>query len=368
MRVGLLDEEARTQKLAVGLLVVITLILVGMALRATYIVTLPLVLAFFLALLVRPIQTAITRRVPRWLHWLGTAVAMLALFAVLALAALAVFVAVQLIQDKWPEYRDQLSGIWQRFSTGANRYNIPLTEQLTASEDTRQRLMDLVTSGISSLSSFLAMIGVVFFLVLLMLIEAPQWPEKVEQTMEDENADRVLDTAGTISQKLRKFLLVRSSISLASGIIEGTWLWLMGVDLFLLWGMLYFVLNFVPTVGSLVASVGPALLSLVQFGFAKTALIMGVIFVIEQVIGNYIAPRWQGRALNISPVVLLLSLVFWTWAWGAIGALITEPLTVTILIVCMHVPALRPLGLLISSTADEEELEQSTHSGNGEQA
>src|SRR5690606_4682895 len=135
---------------------------------------------------------------------------------------------------------------------------------------------------------------------------------------------------------------------LLTAVMIAGWLLLVGMDLVFLWAILQFVLNYVPTLGSIVAGTFPAVYALVQFGAGKALLVIGGIVLIEQVMGNYVDPRLQGRTLDISPLVVLVSIVFWGWVWGVAGALLAVPLTATIMIVCAHIPALEPVALVLS--------------------
>jgi AI-2 transport protein TqsA len=133
------------------------------------------------------------------------------------------------------------------------------------------------------------------------------------------------------------------------------------VALAFVWGFLHFLLNFVPNIGSIIAGGAATLFALSQLGLVWGLVVGAGLLVIEQTIGNFLDPKLQGRALEISPLVVLVAVVFWTWAWGPAGALLAMPLTVTLLVTCAHVPALRPVALLLSRTTDEQRLIERTH-------
>jgi AI-2 transport protein TqsA len=163
-----------------------------------------------------------------------------------------------------------------------------------------------------------------------------------------------------IAGKVRRFLLIRTVLGLISAVIAFVWLTVLGVDFAFVWALLTVLLNYVPNVGSIVAALLPALFALMQHGWLWALAVIAGLAVTEQVIGNYIDPKLQGRNLNVSPLVVLLSVIFWGWVWGVAGAVLAVPLTVTIVVVCAHVPALRPVTLLLSRSADERTLEEQT--------
>jgi predicted PurR-regulated permease PerM len=146
------------------------------------------------------------------------------------------------------------------------------------------------------------------------------------------------------------YLFLQLVISLATGVIVWFSLSLIGVDFAVTWGAMAFFLNFIPTVGSILASVPPILVALVQFPSIWPAVGTAVVLLmIQMTIGNVVAPKVLGERLNLSPVVVLISLVFWGWLWGVVGALLSVPIASAIKIVCGNVEPLRPISILMGS-------------------
>ncbi len=141
-------------------------------------------------------------------------------------------------------------------------------------------------------------------------------------------------------------------ISLVTGVLVWGALHLIGVDFAVTWGAMAFILNFIPTVGSIVATVPPVLVSIVQFYPQPfyPVLTLLVLLAIQFTIGNVVAPKILGDQLNLSPVVVLLSLVFWGWLWGVVGALLSVPIASAIKIVCENIEPLRPISILMGSS------------------
>src|SRR5690606_27131907 len=114
-----------------------------------------------------------------------------------------------------------------------------------------------------------------------------------------------LDAVDALASRLRRYLLIRTVTSVVSGVSAALWLWLMGVEFAYVWGLLTFALNYIPNVGSILSTILPSIMAFVQFGWAWGLATVGGLVAIEQVIGNFIDPRLQGRYLEISPVVVL---------------------------------------------------------------
>lgn len=150
------------------------------------------------------------------------------------------------------------------------------------------------------------------------------------------------------------YLLVRLVLGLLTAMLYVGWLWLFGLDLLLVWGLLTVMLNFLPTIGSLISGILPVLYAFVTKD-PWTAVIIGAgILLIEQVMGNYVDPVVQGRQISLSPLVVLVVLMFWGWIWGIAGAVLAVPITITLLVFAAHVRGLRGLALLISNETDLE--------------
>ena len=127
----------------------------------------------------------------------------------------------------------------------------------------------------------------------------------------------------------------------------------MGVDYYFLWGLLAFVLNYIPTIGSFFALLPPALLTLIQMGYIEAILVVIGFIIINTIIGNIIEPRFMGKGLGLSTLVVFLSLIFWGWVLGPIGMLLSVPLTITIKIILDSSDETRWLAVLLGSEHKE---------------
>jgi AI-2 transport protein TqsA len=352
------DSARPTSKVVVGLLSVIAVILTAGALKASAVVTMPLAFAFFVAILVHPIERALAARLPARLEWLGVICAMLAVVGTLVIALALVAVALEPVVARAPQYADQLLSEWESLRSWATNQGlaIPQGSEIwgTLARNGVQRLL----SGLSSAGGVLAFLALVFFFTLLMLIEASSWRRKTEVALRRSQTTAVLGAIPAVAQKVRRFMLIRTVVGIVSGLLATVWLWLLGVDFAVFWGVLFFLLNYLPNIGSIIAGIPPTVLAFVQLGFGWGLLAGGGLIVLEQVMGNFLDPRLQGRTLNVSSLVVLLSVIFWGWIWGVPGALIAVPLTVTLILVCANTDALRPVAVLLSEEPDVDEGDQ----------
>lgn len=189
--------------------------------------------------------------------------------------------------------------------------------------------------------------------------ERPHFSAKFEKLFPaPERAERLRHILGAIGRSVRHYVLVKTAVSLATAGIVYALLLLLGVDFPETLATLTFFFNFIPNIGSIVASFLPMLVALVQFGDWPMALIVLLcIGTIQFSIGNIIEPMLMGRALHLSSLAIILSLTFWGAVWGVVGLFLAVPIMVMVMIVCAHVPGLKPVAILLSRDGDLSEEE-----------
>jgi AI-2 transport protein TqsA len=188
--------------------------------------------------------------------------------------------------------------------------------------------MGFVGSAFNRLIGTLANAFLIFLTVAFILVELTSFGRKIHQVAED--PANTMSNFGAFSDTLNRYLVIKSLLSLATGVIISIVLFLIGIDYPLLWGIIAFVLNFVPNIGSIIAAIPAVLLGLIQFGFPTAGWVALTYMVVNNVLGNIIEPRLMGRSLGLSTLVVFLSLVFWGWLLGPVGMFLSVPLTMTL--------------------------------------
>ena len=402
---------------ALGLLGVVALVLVGWALHVMQPVFLPITFAVFLALLLSPVD-AWAARLAGGRAWVGHLAAMLLLALALAGFVGVLWISAQQFLVRFPaeqasEAVEQLSGdddaeatpaqaetgtaaesaadeaaagatgaavesaIQSTPGAGLNPDDAPdpaqgeggtgegLVEQIRGLADGRglggtlmERASGLATTVVSTISGIALALVLIFFLTLLMLSEAPRWHSKLGAMLRPEKREEVTGAVALVASKTRRYLAVRFVLGIVTALLYTGWLWLFGLDLLLVWALLTFVLNFVPNIGSLISGLLPVLYAyFTKDPWTATLIGAGIVF-IEQVMGNYVDPRVQGRHLSISALVILCALLFWGWIWGVAGAILAVPITMVVMVACAHVPGLRWVALGLSDETDYDGLEE----------
>lgn len=214
--------------------------------------------------------------------------------------------------------------------------------------------MGFANSLISSLGGVFGNLFLILFTVLFMLLEAWIFPQKI-QAIFGNNSAMVLARFSDVIKSTRQYLSIKALMSFATGIIVGAGTAVIGLDYPILWGFLAFALNFIPNIGSIIAAVPAALLSLVQLGPMATLGVILVYLTANIIIGNIIEPRYMGEKVGLSTLVVFLSLVFWGWLFGLVGMLLSVPLTMTVKFASLVSDETRWLGILLGPGSETAE-------------
>jgi len=200
-----------------------------------------------------------------------------------------------------------------------------------------------------SFFSFLGnMLWVLLFLVFI-LAERESFARRLVRGVGDEGAADILQVMSRINKAVQSYLGLKTIISVLTGVLVAIVLSLFQIPFAVLWGVLAFLLNFIPNIGSLISVMPPVAITFFQYGsLTRTLLVTGSLVIIHFFVGNVLEPKIMGRGLNLSPLVVLLSLVFWGWLWGIPGMLLSVPLTAAIRIACEQMEITRPLAIMIS--------------------
>lgn len=312
-----------------GLKIVIMLgmmviILAGVRIAAEIIV--PFVLAIFIAVILNPvIQYMVRLRVPRALA-IFTLISLIIFFVVVLLAYLGT--TLNDLARTLPRYRTSLVIPLQTIEPWLQRAGIKVSvEQLIKYIDPNSA-MTFISTLLTQLSSAMTSIFLLLLTVVFMLLEAPQLPTKLQYTLSRPSAgmaamQRAIDSVS-------HYLVLKTAISLLTGLIVWIMLLMLGVQFSFIWGLLALALNFIPNIGSVLAAIPAILQVLVFHGVYDALTVLAGYMVINLVIGNILEPRMMGRGLGLSTLVVFMSLIFWGWLLGAVGMLLSVPLTIVV--------------------------------------
>ncbi len=346
------DQSAKQRSTSSVLIQLAAFVIVVLGMRAAQSILAPIFLAAFLAIICfPPLAWLRQKRVPTWLALTlvaGGGIILMLLVVSLVGPSLSNFSA------KLPGYQDALTQKRDAILLWLTEHGVDVSELAEQRAFDPQRLMRLANTMVSALGSLFSEAALVLLLFLFMLVEATILPQRLTTSLgfsaeQDSQLGRIVD-------KVRRYNSMKAKLSLLTGVLVAVSLWILGVDFPLLWGLLAFFLNFVPTIGSILAAIPAVLLAFVQHGFGSAAFCALAYLAINVTVGNVLEPRLMGRGFGLSTLAVVLSLVFWGWVLGPVGMLLSVPLTIIVVIALESTNETRWIaGLLGSPTRDEAE-------------
>jgi predicted PurR-regulated permease PerM len=217
-------------------------------------------------------------------------------------------------------------------------------------------VMNLAGGIFSALSSVLTNGFLILLTVVFILLEAADFPKKLGVVLK--NPERSLSTIEKFGQKAKRYLVIKTLISAATGVMIWLWLLILGVDYPVLWGMLSFLLNYVPNIGAIIAALPVVLLALVQLGVGSALLTALGFAVVHIVVGSIIEPKVTGKGMSLSTLVVFLSMVFWGWVLGPIGMVLSVPMTSLAKIALESYEGTRGLAIMLGAGTETEWIEK----------
>lgn len=314
-------------------------------------IAIPLALAILVWQLINAIAEQVRRvrirgqTAPRWARLL---VAIAVMLVVLGLVVDLIVSNATAVAAAAPSYQRNLERLFAELPQRLGVEAAPTLAELVARID----LPALIRNLTGTLTALVGSAGLVLLYVAFILLEQESFERKIEALLPDPDDSRRLRTVlADIERRIETYLWIKTLISAATGLLSWLVLRLVGVAFPEFWGLVVFMLNFIPVIGSLFGVALPVLLTIVQFAAPAPALTVAVLLgAIQFTLGNVLEPRLMGSSLNLSPLVILLSLAVWGSIWGIAGMVLSVPLTVMLMIVLAHFEPTRKVAILLSAT------------------
>lgn len=328
----------------------LVIVLAGM--MAAKAVILPMVLALFVSIIcMKPAFWMEKKGVPYSLAVIITLVVMCLIFVSLGGVIGTSFS--QFVSDL-PSYQAQLDeklssllGGLEHFHAGVN------TKELLETMDP-DKLLSLTTTALGELGSFLSDFFLILLITVFILLEAKVFV--VKGRLLDRNRNIKTSSINKISKEIRNYLFLKTIISIATGVFIWLWLFISGVDYPVLWGVVAFLMNYIPNIGSIIAAIPAVLLALVQLGWAGAVWTGVGYLLVNTVMGNFIEPRVMGKGLGLSTLVVFLSLIVWGFIFGSVGMFLSVPLTIVVKIMLESNESTRWMAIMLGT--EKEALEE----------
>ena len=332
-------------KVATASLVIIVIFLVGVVLRLAKPVLFPFFLAVFLAFVLYPIEGFLIRlRVPKII---ATFVIVLVAFSLIYLLGALFYSAGKTFAAEFPKYGQKISSILISIQ---ERFHLSQLESVDWSAQLDlNRIGGLLVSSLGPFFSFISNLFLIIIFLIFILAGRGKTKEKIKKSLEKKRSDRVIDVIEKIDSQVQKYLAIKTVVSFITGVFVTIVLLSFGVDFAIVFGFFTFLFNYIPNIGSFIATAFPVAIAFFQFETMWPAFwILVILITIQMIMGNLVEPRLMGSGLGLSPLVVLFFLFFWGWLWGIPGMILAVPIAAIIKIICSNVPELEFFGGLMS--------------------
>jgi AI-2 transport protein TqsA len=353
-------SESGKIKAGKALLMFAALVIVIAGLRESKDFFLPILVAAFVATISFPMLNFLReKRIPAPIAVILTVAVDFVFLA--ALAVLAVTLVGDL-QEKWnskysAEFSTQIRDVSKSLADTLKENGVINAQQkideavnnnLSNLQNIRfEKIWDFGTDVLERVIGFFGATILILILLVFMLSEARMFGRRLDAISQARgpNLAKIINA----TRDIQRFLAIKTAVSLATGFLAGLLCWAVGLDFYILWGILAFFLNFIPVIGSIVAGVPPTILALLIAGFPSALLVAGGYLLINNFLGNFLEPMLVGRRFGISTLVVVISVVFWGWLWGPIGMLLAVPLTMVLKVILESSDEFRWIGVAISA-------------------
>jgi predicted PurR-regulated permease PerM len=331
------------------LLVLAALAIVVAGLKSAASLIQPFLVAALLAAMSMPLMHWLrSKQVPRIV---AVPITILAVLLVLTVAGFLVGGSINSFTEALPRYQSRLQAMVNAGIAWLNDRGVEVPRQAVTDLVNPGIVLDMVGNLLTTVASFLSKTVLVILTMVFILLEAAGFSDKLHIAF-GRDREQLL-WFSTIRMKIQRYLAVKTLISICTGVTVGLALWALQIDFPLLWGLLAFILNFIPNLGSILAALPTVLLTIVQHGIGRAIVVAIIYLLVNMTFGNAIEPYFMGRRLGLSTLVVFLSMVFWGWIWGPLGMLLSVPLTMIVKIMLENSSDLRWIAVLLDANPPE---------------
>ena len=344
------EKNISTLKTVMTILLIITVLAIS---KISGAVSIRILLSFFIFLLVLPLVSALEKA--KFHNWLSTVIAVLVIVAVVLFFVWFVFFSVDMLIQKVPDYAARINDLDGLLKGMASKW-IDIPEDVSFFSALKidwvgSIIMPTLRSVSSSAISILSSVLLIILMTVFLLGERHVIIPKLLNFIKEGEGDKLTVIWERIIRQISKYITIKVFISILTGALFYVICLIVGLDFALLWGVLAVVLNFIPTIGSIIITVLVTLMAIIQFAPSiGPILFVGIgAILVQNIVGNFLDPRLSGNSLNLSPFIILVSLSAFGFVWGIVGMFLAVPLLSILQIICANVESTRPIAMLISS-------------------
>jgi predicted PurR-regulated permease PerM len=341
-------EKNKVLTVLASMLIVVVAFIILKELKS---ILIPFFVAVILSLIFEPLYNILRqKKIP---SPVAIIVVLLIIIVIANIASVFIITSINSFAADFPKYetkfRDFIVSILQMF-----RLSDTEIQTINESMQLKNLLMQgsLTTAMTALFSSVIGIFGdfvLILIYVVFLLSEMGSIRERIKRAYTQERSDKIAEIVSQIFNDIKKYIAGKTLINLIQGIVFGLILWAFGVDFYLVWGFLCFITHYIPNIGSLISTILPGLTALLQFDNIVTPIIIIILLIVVQnVIGNIFEPKYLGDQLDLSPLLLLFSLIFWGYVWGIVGMILSVPIMSMLKIVLSKFEETKSLSILMS--------------------
>ncbi|MFT6254581.1 MAG: putative PurR-regulated permease PerM [Granulosicoccus sp.] len=346
--------ESTSSPISRFLLVTAAFIIVVAGMRAAESLLIPFFLSLFIAIICSPLLVFLKRfRIPT-----GIAILLIVIMMVVVGFFIGAIVgsSVNSFTANIPEYQERLALLSSGLQAWLSGWGITIDPQLWREMVNPSAALTMAGNTLTSFGNIMTDGFLILLTVIFILTEEINFTDKFRHA--SGKSEKTLEALGRFTQSLNKYMAIKTLVSLATAVLVMIALAIIGVDYPILWGLLAFLLNFIPTFGSILAAVPPVLLAVVQLGVGE-AFIVAIFYVaVNVIVGSVLEPRFMGKGLDLSSLVVFLSLVFWGWILGPVGMLLSVPLTIMVKIALENSEDTRWIGVMLGAGTETSSVDE----------
>ena len=338
--------------------IVLLIIAIVFILIITKAYLIPLVLALLVWYIIREVREFLNRSKlirEKFPVWVQNTLSFLIIVLLLVVASDLIGYSARQFSTVIPSYQANLEKLNKSVE---ETYDINLISTLN-DRALEMDFQQFISPIVNSLSSILGDFFMVILYCVFLLLEESVFRKKFHLMFKSETQyQQVADILNQIDYSFGKYISLKTLVSVLTGVLSYIVLLIIGVDSPVLWAFIIFLLNFIPSIGSLIGTIFPVIIALLQFGTFMPALYVLIgVGVIQVVIGNVVEPQIMGDSLNISPFVVIVSLIAWGAIWGIVGMVLSVPIMVMLIIIFAQFPGTQSVAVLLSETGNVKKAE-----------
>lgn len=339
----------RTSKTFQVMVILASFIIIVAGMKAAESIIIPFLLALFIAIIALPPYAWLQqKKIPRALALIFI---ILIFLAFIFLIGVLIGTSVTDFSDKLPFYEQKLQDQTQAVMAWLMQEGFIESDFEISNAFNPGVILKLVGDTFNQVSNLFANGFLILLTVIFIMLEEASLPIKIKKM--SSNPGTALSRIQSVTDNINKYIAIKTAISFVTGLLVYILLIIVGVDYPLLWAVLAFALNFIPTIGSIIALIPPVLLTIIQLGLGEALVVLIGYVVINTIMGNILEPKFMGKGLGLSTLVVFLCLIFWGWVLGPIGMLLSVPLTITIKIALDSSDETRWLAILLGPEKTE---------------